>query len=793
MLKVRTMVTMYALKRSLFTRQMLDIVLILAIGTLSLTWFRGDFLISGGDFDFTLNRIGGFIRILYLWDDNISFGTLNSRIIAAMPYQLFLALSETAGLSLEVTEKILFYVCFTSAGLAAYYLTSTLVKKQRITSLFSAFFYMMNMYSLVFIWNFTYGISYALLYSFLPLVLTLYIKGLDERRSDKYAISMCIVWMATSSAAYVSPPFIILYWAALISYGLFYMIIHRKEETNVRHALRFTGTLILAWTLLSMYWVIPMGFSTAEEFSKASLQRVGLSDLNIFKLNSAPLYEALRLSGYWALFKGYKGDPYYPWAAPYASTPFILISLLIPFLAFLPLISRSHKKYTLYFSSLALIGLFLVKGSNPPLEDINLQLFSLPGLMRIFREPVIKFGVVVVSAYAFLIGIGVNDLYHYLKKLRINSKAIISKISLLTIVFVLLGVYAWPFWTGDVINGGGKISASSRIKVPSDYYYAGDYLGMQDETFRIIPLPFPLLYTVEYAWDHGYSGADPSHWLFPKPTVSISTEDASYETSAYLVKLFHENPAFDVGKAFALLNIKYVLLHRDTNWNYIEGLNWWISASPKKYQSILSSQKNLFLEKSFGELDFYRNKRWRPMHIYPASTALLVDGGLDEMIQVIERDNFVLGESALYLSDQLETQQILALTAVNSFHTNSSDNNLSVRYEKINPTNYVVHVKASRSFFLVFSESYHKDWVAYVDGQQIPNEYHYMANGFANSWYINKTGSFTVTLEFWPQRLFYIGATVSITILILCTIYISKDKVRTIYKQYVKKNIPQDL
>lgn len=57
--------------------------------------------------------------------------------------------------------------------------------------------------------------------------------------------------------------------------------------------------------------------------------------------------------------------------------------------------------------------------------------------------------------------------------------------------------------------------------------------------------------------------------------------------------------------------------------------------------------------------------------------------------------------------------------------------------------------------------------------------------------YINKTGTYTITLEFWPQKLFYIGSTISITTLILCILYISKDKIKTIYHRYVKKRNSQ--
>lgn len=116
----------------------------------------------------------------------------------------------------------------------------------------------------------------------------------------------------------------------------------------------------------------------------------------------------------------------------------------------------------------------------------------------------------------------------------------------------------------------------------------------------------------------------------------------------------------------------------------------------------------------------------------------------------------------------------------------SEDNKVNLTYTKIDPTKYVVHVNASNPFSLVFSESYHKDWIAYINGQQIPNEYHFLVNGYANGWCINKTGTYTITLEFWPQNLFYVGSAISIVTLILCTLYVSKDKIKTIYRKHIK-------
>ncbi|MBF0554271.1 MAG: hypothetical protein HQK96_06870 [Nitrospirae bacterium] len=78
---------------------------------------------------------------------------------------------------------------------------------------------------------------------------------------------------------------------------------------------------------------------------------------------------------------------------------------------------------------------------------------------------------------------------------------------------------------------------------------------------------------------------------------------------------------------------------------------------------------------------------------------------------------------------------------------------------------------------------------------ELPDLYHWQANGFANSWWVdlglvrklhqatikeegfykqNEDGSidFEIVVEFWPQRLFYIGVFISIVTLVVCIIYL---------------------
>ncbi|GFP25091.1 hypothetical protein HKBW3S43_01139 [Candidatus Hakubella thermalkaliphila] len=101
-----------------------------------------------------------------------------------------------------------------------------------------------------------------------------------------------------------------------------------------------------------------------------------------------------------------------------------------------------------------------------------------------------------------------------------------------------------------------------------------------------------------------------------------------------------------------------------------------------------------------------------------------------------------------------------------------------ISFRKINPTRYVVEVKGAASpYLLVFSESFNPAWRAYVVDKEtgrrerIPDDRHFWVNGYANSWWVDKLGDYQIQVEFWPQRLVYWGAVISVITLIASVLY----------------------
>jgi hypothetical protein len=111
-------------------------------------------------------------------------------------------------------------------------------------------------------------------------------------------------------------------------------------------------------------------------------------------------------------------------------------------------------------------------------------------------------------------------------------------------------------------------------------------------------------------------------------------------------------------------------------------------------------------------------------------------------------------------------------------------------FKKINPTRYIVNVKAFESFWLTLNENYHSGWRAYViksdndlGSEKFALEFaakskdklilikdHQVVNAYANGWFVpvdeifnspEEPVEFNIILEFYPQRLYEAGMIIS--------------------------------
>lgn len=100
----------------------------------------------------------------------------------------------------------------------------------------------------------------------------------------------------------------------------------------------------------------------------------------------------------------------------------------------------------------------------------------------------------------------------------------------------------------------------------------------------------------------------------------------------------------------------------------------------------------------------------------------------------------------------------------------------TIQYTKRSPEKYEVKItNAEKPFMLVFSQAYDPLWVAKTDqGEKIESVSCYsMINGFPVD--VQNKKDFTITIEYLPQRWFYLGLLLSLGVLLLCMIYLLYD------------------
>jgi hypothetical protein len=651
------------IKKQLYLRSktILVISIIAALGIISITWFKGSFLINGLDRSFPPDRTAYFIRGFYAWDI-FQLGAVSIRTLAGLfPANIFLYVTEVAGLSLVSAEKLWFYLLFVSAGFSMYFLSTTVYcgKYYRLVGLVSALFFMFNPYTIISI------VPQMWLYIiFLPLILGLFIKGLQEKRGIKYIFGFSLIWTFTITSDYTNPKFLLFDLIPLFLYFICYMLFYRSKVV-VKRVLRFTGLLSAVWFGLNAFWLVPTISSLGNIIAspQTAYAAIGTSRLSNYALASAPLSGSFRLLGFWSLDANYLGIPYAYWAQTYNTALFIAIGFLIPMIAFAFLIRRPTNLKRFFFVILAIIGLSIMNGVLQPSGWINTFLtYHVPMWVDVFSSPYMFGGIYVSIAFAFLVGSFIPDLLEskLIKKAFSFRKGQLLKY-LLTglIVFLIVGLYAFPLWDGEVIYPGNDLMASNRYKIPSYYNDAKVWLQTDSSDFRLFSLPYSIIGYGAYNWlPAGFNGPDPTELLLGRSLLAgLTGQGLGLEVARGLVN----GSGYGVAKALALMNVKYVVVHNDAAWSYVNGSNWYVSPTPDQIKSSLNNQTGFTFKKSFGQLDLYLNKFWEPMRVYTVSSSILLDGSQSQILEASQRPDFNLSESVLALSSQLDGDQVTTL------------------------------------------------------------------------------------------------------------------------------------
>ena len=846
-----------------------DLSLIFLIGLLPLTWFHG-FLINSSDFAFPLDRYSYFAATLTWWDGRYSTGIANPLQFPNLLFGAFSAFTEYVGLPLINFEQLLFCVWFAGSGLSAYLLCRVL-GLGRISRLSASLFYMLNPFALVLVWNVAQGMI-QFEYAFLPLIVGLFTYGLLHGRGVRFAFGVQLLWFLlglVGPAANIE--LTLVYWVAIfcvaVTYG-FYRLLSRDLHGVLTASVLFVES-VGGFALLNLFWLVPSLSQLNQYFGRySSIQALAFTpNLPTYALNSANLADALRLVGYWAFPSGgWEGGAYFPWAGVYQTIGMTIVTflpLLLIVLSMRKLTAKIGLLIPLYF-----LALVLIAGVNPPLGSVKQFIFANFPVFQITRTAIVVWGLLVSLCSAVFFGFGLESAYSTLSgwSSRVARSLPIGVVGIGVVLFLVLGVLAFPMWNGSVIQSGvGNYTSVDQTFDPPTYYNQFQALmNSQTGDFRILSLPLTLSGNVFLDWKHGYIGPDPTLWFSNYPTVYYNTLTPM---QTLLAQAFAQRPlpAGSLPDILALLNIKYVVLHGDTQWSLVSSYeSSYYNATQSTVTQALASPGIEHIE-DIGNLSVYENTL-DSSHIYASTNLTVLGASFDEIrdplslglvsptsVIVNEPQSLTAGQENLGALTQVlqanrnvtsffvpvastaviytnapgapehatldGAMQSLSLYSMNSSWSITSSIGLSegwhsfaipenrlasysvvvssapaldtasvaqqpiVTYQRISPTEYLVHViNATHPFFLVFSESYDSGWKVYSSKPGVfglggmpfaASENHFLANGFANGWYVNETGTYSLTLYYQPQSEYEICLAATLTGFVAMTLVVA--------------------
>ncbi len=757
-----------------------------------LVWFRDGLVIAGGDNFLYLDPSSNFIDYSYTWLAKINAGAPNIAITLSFPFMFFWVILKWLGLSLVNIERLWAILLFVLPGISIYYLVTRLNfrKNNKLAGFIAAIFYMFNMFVTIDVLSPTIRPVQV----FLPILLYFWIKGLNTNFSLKYPvlISLTSLLLASTTVNLATNGVIFI---SFISYLIFYLLSCKKLINSIKFVMA-TGVL---YTLVNLWWIVT-SFVFMTRASSSIHQAVKTIDFT----GSSHLLEAFRLMGFWAFRGGVEIKPSevmpnIPYAHLYYEPLLLILTFSIPVLAFTALIMKPRDTNVLFFAILSIIGLFLVKGVNEPFGFFYKFFYeNIPGFW-IFREPFSKFTLINTLSFSVLLGFSVEAIYNKINNSKFLSREklvhIFSK-SVLILVLLIIIIASHPLITGKVIQDASWFNEpkySLYVKVPEDWYTASEWLEDKDTDARILLLP-KAGYGHCYNWDSGMCTGSPiAQVLLPNPIIKYDLNRSNKEI--FIDKLY--NIDTDFVRLLGLFNVKYILQQNDLDWKRAS-VN-----SPDQINVALKQQTGIKHIESFGKLDLYEvTDGFYIPRLYIPSKMIYIDGDLidfdllaseykDNISKAIFVGNDNSPEKNQIILDMLTgSEKQGAHTNISGIATRIINNTPEIEFKKINPTKYQVRVHgADAPYILVFSESFHTDWNAYLETEPlefselkhdtftpmdisymfkkpIDDNKHFLVNGYANAWYIdpNELGTgenFTITLYFKPQSYFYIGLIIS--------------------------------
>lgn len=471
------------------------------------------------------------------------------------------------------------------------------------------------------------------------------------------------------------------------------------------------------------------------------------------------------------------------------------------------LVGKKIKKDLLLISVFYLVTLFLIS-ANITTVGLNFyrRLFDIPGfgMFRVFYG---QWQWVYAFFYSLLLGYMIRVVF---SKLRMRYIVLCSCVLLFVITYS-----SWEFVSGSIFRTPhrGSNNVTSVIRLNPDYERTLAFIRTIPNDGKFINFPFTdYIYQVVPGMNNGaYIGVSPTAYLLGRR--DFSGYPGLYPFPDQFLQLIKEKNYSAIQQLFGILNIRYIFYDTDPKaytQSFPEFPYSLIRALVPDAKSLEELVGNLASKKVF-EAGVYRiyeidTQKYLPHFYVPLTVHTYIPVEKNES----EKASISLSAGESHTDPRLAyiTSQVCmnALRSIKSCAETVSfgDQIPAISYKRINPVKYRVHIAGSVSpYILIFSDAYNRDWNAYVlpasgppdtvvekyfhgdisesahknifydantfetmHVKSLPQTQHFMANGYANAWYIGPEDGlgkdYDLIIEMKQQRYFYYGLGISV-------------------------------
>jgi len=630
-----------------------------------------------------------------------------------------------------------------------------------------------------------------------PLIFFLLLKFFVTKKMIYLLFTLLITFIFSVNFSWGASPAIFAFYPLALLYLFLYAIRIRKLTINIKNLIIFSSLFI--W--IHLFHILPLVFSLLDKsglvYQKVLQGGYSANPALDYFLGIAPSVKLTRnILGLPQQLQSISSVEFLFFAIPFI----IILGLIFSTYTF---IDREQKKNFLLLLSIFLVALFFATANITTLGlEVYKNLFAVPGF-SMFRNYYGQWQ----FAYLFFLSLVIGYGFFYVL-IKIHKKLLCLMLFFALTFF--LAITAFPFIRGDrinlILNIGQKIEFKVPIRMDPAYEQVLDYIRKDPIDGKYITFPLSESFSQMIAGIQGGMYQGPSTIVHLTPKSDFNGYQVLSPFSEVFLSLVKEKDYDSLSRLLGILNIKHIFHNSDPLiMNYFPDFPYqhvknFLPLTQVGYSNFINSLP-VIKEKNFGErYHIYNlNGNYYLPHVYVPKESKIYKNNLNPWGYV--KDPFFKAPGnkdprIVYLED-------------NKIKIEGSIP--KINFVKINPSKYYVKItSAKKPYILVFSESFNNNWKLFLSNKEIKSKTvasyfngeieemthinkwidlsgfetlgknpiadknHFMANAYANGWYIepenlgNKT-EYTLVLEMTSQRVGYISlftSLLAITVLI---------------------------